>query len=84
MTFKGTIIYNRSRLGKGDYAMQVTEEYKNKVLQAFNRSRHKKLSKGSFKVGDRIITDVPYEKIGNDYAFDLETLEVLQHCSTKK
>lgn len=62
----------------------VTKEYRNKVLKAFERSRKRQLLKANFKVGNQIITDVPYKKLVNgDYAFDAETYMVLKHAEQK-
>lgn len=62
----------------------ITKEYRKKVLKAFERSRKRQLPKANFKVGDQIITDVPYQKLANgDYAFDAETYAVLKHAEQK-
>lgn len=62
----------------------VTKEYRNKVLKAFEHSRKRQLPKADFKVGNRIITNVPYQKLANgDYAFDAKTYAVLKHAEQK-
>lgn len=58
---------------------KISPEYKEKVLEAFNRSEKRKPKTCNIQIGNRTITDVPYYQHGCEKAFSVETYNVLQY-----